>query len=300
MKLINILSEIILVEAKLKVVEGIDYIKVPSWSNDIEIVIPLTHNGSKKYGMYTKWCTSVDNPKNFNSYVKDGVLIYFIMKNEIVDWRTKSKEIVKTNNKYAWYIPPYNGKKSWWNINDKKIRQPFKLPKKTMRFIDNIVDKKKIEIKEIEEKEKTIYNKLVNGIDLNNDETIYDNNLDLRGTNIKSLGKLKRVNGGVRLDESNIEDLGDLEYVGGGLFIRKCKNIKSLGKVKHVGDAVNLWNSDIEDLGDLEYVGGYLDLRETKVVSFDKLKYVAQDIYFDSPLTPKDFAGIAAHRYILD
>jgi hypothetical protein len=48
---------------------------------------------------------------------------------------------------------------------------------------------------------------------------------------IKTLGKLRYVQGSCDLFDSSIESLGDLEYVGGYLDLRKT-NVDSLGKLK--------------------------------------------------------------------
>lgn len=51
---------------------------------NILVVQPLTHNASCKYGAFTKWCTAVpDIDTHFERYSHDGVLIYFILKNQL-------------------------------------------------------------------------------------------------------------------------------------------------------------------------------------------------------------------------
>ena len=52
---------------------------------------------------------------------------------------------------------------------------------------------------------------------------------------IKTLGKLRYIEGSCDLFDSSIESLGDLEYVGGYLDLRKT-NVYSLGKLKEVKD----------------------------------------------------------------
>jgi hypothetical protein len=69
-----------------------------------------------------------------------------------------------------------------------------------------------------------------------------DGNLDLRGTDIKSLGNLQSVGGFLDLYESEIESLGNLHSVGGFLVLDSTK---------------------IESLGNIQFVGGDLDLRRT-------------------------------------
>ena len=66
--------------------------------------------------------------------------------------------------------------------------------------------------------------------------------LNLRGSSVKSLGNLERVEGNLDLYGTSIESLGNLNYVGGDL---------------------DLYETSIESLGNLEYVGGDLFLEHT-------------------------------------
>jgi hypothetical protein len=91
-----------------------------------------------------------------------------------------------------------------------------------------------------------------------------DGNLDLKNTDIESLGNLVRVEGDLELYESKIESLGNLEYVGGYLGLYKTK-IKSLGDLKYVGKDFNLSSTKIKSLGNLKYVGGTLYLMGTSL-----------------------------------
>ena len=88
-------------------------------------------------------------------------------------------------------------------------------------------------------------------------------NLDLRRTDIETLGNLVRVGGFLDLGSTKIETLGNLEYVGGALSLEDCSNLKSLGKLKHVGRWLNLRGTKLKSFGDLEYVGGSLELQNT-------------------------------------
>jgi hypothetical protein len=81
--------------------------------------------------------------------------------------------------------------------------------------------------------------------DLNNLERV-DGYFGLHGCkNLKSLGKLKSVGGGMDLDFTNIESLENLEYVGSSLYLRFTSNLKSLGKLKVVNGYLFLHNSNI-------------------------------------------------------
>jgi hypothetical protein len=89
-----------------------------------------------------------------------------------------------------------------------------------------------------------------------------DGNLNLFGSDIKSLGNLVRVKGNLNLWGTNITSLGNLEYVGGDLDLFNT-DIESLGNLVRVEGDLNLFKSKIESLGNLEYVGGYLGLKNT-------------------------------------
>ena len=58
--------------------------------------------------------------------------------------------------------------------------------------------------------------------------------LNLRGSSVKSLGNLERVEGDLDLYDTSIKSLGNLEYVGGFLDLYGSY-IKSLGNLEHVG-----------------------------------------------------------------
>jgi hypothetical protein len=98
--------------------------------------------------------------------------------------------------------------------------------------------------------------------------------LNLRDSDIESLGNLVRVEGNLDLQScKNLVSLGDLEYVGDFLDLRDT-DIKTLGKLKYVGRWLSLSDSDIVSLGNLEYVGGWLDLGRTPLSK----KYTIEEI----------------------
>jgi hypothetical protein len=86
--------------------------------------------------------------------------------------------------------------------------------------------------------------------------------LNLRFSEIKSLGNLTSVGGDLVLSRSKIESLGNLTSVEGGLNLFES-NIKSLGNLTSVGGYLNMEYSKIKDLGNLTSVGGYLYLGKT-------------------------------------
>lgn len=73
------------------------------------VLRPLSYRSSLKYGASTKWCTaSSDSSGTWNSYSKDGILIYTINK--------------KTDYKLAVYYKLTNDSKiTYWNTIDKSI-----------------------------------------------------------------------------------------------------------------------------------------------------------------------------------
>ena len=99
-------------------------------------------------------------------------------------------------------------------------------------------------------------------------------NLDLRNTNIQSLGKLKVVTGGVyAFGASALCDLGCLEEVGEHLHIRGT-NLRSLGSLKKVKGSLDAGGvHTLCDLGRLEGVD-YLDISGTSISSLGRLKKV--------------------------
>jgi hypothetical protein len=78
--------------------------------------------------------------------------------------------------------------------------------------------------------------------------------LDLRGTDIESLGNLISVGGDLNLVHTKIKSLENLTSVGGDLFLRRS-DIKSLGNLTSVGSSLDLRYSDIKSLGNLTSVG---------------------------------------------
>jgi hypothetical protein len=131
-----------------------------------------------------------------------------------------------------------------------------------------------------------------------------DGNLNLRKSNIKTLGRLEKVSGYVNLsgckeltdlgnlkyvndylnlNETQIKTLGNLEYVGKTLYFGDVR-IEDLSKLKYVGGNINLWlRRTLKSLGDLEEVGGYFNISETNIESLGNLKKVGD--YLDLTAT---------------
>jgi len=69
--------------SKLKnIKEGIDY-EIIYKDDNVKVIVPLTLNGSCKYGYNTKWCTAMlESPHNFEKYKRDGELYRFIFNDD--------------------------------------------------------------------------------------------------------------------------------------------------------------------------------------------------------------------------
>jgi hypothetical protein len=86
--------------------------------------------------------------------------------------------------------------------------------------------------------------------------------LDLRKTQIESLGNLTSVGGYLDLEGTLIKSLGNLQSVGDYLDLRETQ-IKSLGNLQSVGGNLFLERTLIKSLGNLQLVGGDLFLERT-------------------------------------
>jgi hypothetical protein len=113
-----------------------------------------------------------------------------------------------------------------------------------------------------------------------NQET-YTGDIDLRGSRVYDLGKLKVVEEGtISLFQSNIRSLKPLvELVKGDLILSKCTQLNNLGDLESVGGNLRLDGCiNIKNLGKLNYVYGILDLTDTKITNLDGLDYVGNHI----------------------
>ena len=118
-------------------------------------------------------------------------------------------------------------------------------------------------------------------------------NQDIRITGeIKSLGKLTKINGHLNLDE-NLEDLGELNFIKTDLWCNSSNSLlKTLGKLERVDGDVNLRYSNIESLGNLSFVGGKLTLRDTNIIDLGNLKFVGGDLFLPSRFKDKELPKI--------
>ena len=87
--------------------------------------------------------------------------------------------------------------------------------------------------------------------------------LDLRETQIESLGNLQSVSGDLSLEGTPIKSLGNLTSVGGALKLYET-SIESLGNLTSVGGDLILWDTPLskkytkKDIRQMVYVGGKL------------------------------------------
>jgi hypothetical protein len=102
----------------------------------------------------------------------------------------------------------------------------------------------------------------------------FDNNWDDLQLFLKHRGNPPyEITDDLDLRYSDIKTLGNLTSVGGYLFLSGSK-IKSLGNLISVGGDLDLSYSEIEDLGNLTSVGDYLNLRNTPLSK----KYTKKEI----------------------
>lgn len=133
-------------------------------------------------------------------------------------------------------------------------------------------------------------------------------NIDLDGSELKSLYNLKHIGGNLALMGSKLEDFGKLETIGGSLTFNEVwdkperaakvtslknireiggeldiaiSNITDLGALKTVGGDVYTGKANITTLKNLEYVGGSLILSDSKVETLGNLKEVKERVLLD-------------------
>jgi hypothetical protein len=99
--------------------------------------------------------------------------------------------------------------------------------------------------------------------------------LDLRGTQIESLGNLTSVDGNLFLVGTPIKSLGNLTLVGGYLDLDNTL-IESLGNLTSVRGNLYLQFTPIKSLGNLQSVGGNLTLRNTPLSKMNTRKQIHQ------------------------
>ena len=105
--------------------------------------------------------------------------------------------------------------------------------------------------------------KLENNIPLTKEELNFEGNLNLIGSDIKSLPKDFEVYGHLSLYDSKIESLPEELYVARTLILTNCKNLTSLPKGLEVGEHLLLSHCPIKFLPEGLQVGGELTIFNT-------------------------------------
>jgi len=100
---------------------------------------------------------------------------------------------------------------------------------------------------------------------------------------IKSLPKLKTVNGSANFVFSDIENLDNLEEVGESLLMKNCK-VESLPKLKKVGNSLNLTGTDVEILPNLTELGDCLICEEGKTILLPSLFFKEDDVFITNKI----------------
>ena len=118
-------------------------------------------------------------------------------------------------------------------------------------------------------------------------QEVVEGNLDLSNLpfELKDLGNVKGIKGGLFLQNTKIASLGNLEYVSGNLNLQHTK-ITSLGVLWSVGGNLDLQNTKITSLPKgLKVVNGDLDLRNTPIISLPEGLIVGRFLYLsDTPI----------------
>lgn len=169
--------KIIIIESQLKRIisetrnKEEDRVKIYHDEN-LVVVAPLTHSSSCKYGAYTKWCTSVpSNDEHFNDYIKDGVLIYFIVRSPY----KKNKDY-----KFAYYHPfseDGDERKGWYDMSDNQLNFDsesnsvdfnlikFLIPDEVIKMVqDYIKTQKPIWMKRLKETRTKVADNIINDV----------------------------------------------------------------------------------------------------------------------------------------
>ena len=121
---------------------------------------------------------------------------------------------------------------------------------------------------------------------LNGKPFIFDGYLNLKLTDIISLGNLQSVNGKLDLFGCDqLTSLGNLQSVNGILDLSGCKNLTSLGNLQSVDGHLGLYGCDqLTSLGNLQSVGGDLDLARTPISKKYSEEEIRQMVHVEGDL----------------
>jgi len=113
---INFLFEVIEEAKELKEEKTFnkeEHVNVLIENEDYILLRPKTHRGSLKYGKGTQWCTAQTNyPGHFNSYNRDGYLIYLLRKKERGDIWDKVAFYIENDNVTFGFMDVYTSNDS--------------------------------------------------------------------------------------------------------------------------------------------------------------------------------------------
>jgi hypothetical protein len=127
---------------------------------------------------------------------------------------------------------------------------------------------------------------------------------DIKGTlalssddQVASLGNIEKIQGDLNLKGTKLKSLGKLKEIGGSLYIRQLDPpftyLTSLEKLEKVGHNLILKNSPIKTLNKLVSVGGKLNLRKTPIESLGLLSFVGGDLFLPRRIKDNiDITGI--------
>jgi len=120
---------------------------------------------------------------------------------------------------------------------------------------------------------------------LNGKPFIFDGYLNLKLTDIISLGNLQSVNGKLDLFGCDqLTSLGNLQSVNGILDLSGCKNLTSLGNLQSVNGHLGLSITNITSLGNLQSVGGHLHLARTPISKKYSEEEIRQMVHVEGDL----------------
>jgi hypothetical protein len=87
--------------------------------------------------------------------------------------------------------------------------------------------------------------------------------LDLRRSDIETLGNLVKVHGSLLINDKKLRDLGMLRSVGKRFVLVNCDHLKSLGNLRYIGGFLDISNTNVSSFGELKSVGSYVDISYT-------------------------------------
>lgn len=118
---------------------------------------------------------------------------------------------------------------------------------------------------------------------------LYNQGLVLSNSEIKDLGKVKRIYGDLMLDAKTryVKSFGELEYIGGSCYLNKTL-IEDMGKVKEVGGILSIDKSNVKSLQGLKKAGKIFAYEAYKLEDWgDTLEEVGDVEFSFLPLTQR-------------